>query len=350
MSSKTYIGTRAAALKGTLLDAGTLEKLAEAQSLDELVNRLRSTPYATALGKLQPPLTARKLELALRERLADAQFLLTRAAGKYDVIKLYFLKSVSWDLKSALKAKALGRSYEESMEYLDMHSEELLGRRDLIVKVLSAKDLQEAASLLSGTEFGRDVESAVAAFNARGEVRFFDIYIDHTVLSKIAKAYSSNSKLYSSGRGADVAGIGDMVSLDIDAYNILSVLRAKLWGLSEAETRALIVTPTFRAQMQLLQRMASTESTTEAAKLVEGLYGIPQLTGGGEQAIDEIEDALEKESASMAKAAFVWQGLGPADALAVVKLIEFEVGNLAAIAIGVEAHLPPKNVISKLRF
>lgn len=349
MPRNVYLGTRAAAIRGTLLGPNVIEKLADSQSVEELVNRLRGTSYSEALARLQSPFTARKLELAFRERLADAHFVLMNAGSKYELIQLYYFKNIAWDLKSALKSKALRKSYEESIEYLDMHSEELVGRRELIVKVLSAKDLQEAASLLSGTEFGEDIVKALAAFNNSGEIRFFDIYVDHAVLSNIAKTYSSDSKMYSSSRAADIGGVGDMVALDIDSYNILSVLRAKLWGLSEAETRRLIITPTYRALHSLILRMISTESVSEAAKLVEGLHGITQLASGNdEELIDTMEETFTLQTKRTASRAFVWQGLGPTSALATVKLLEFEVRNLAAIAIGVEAHLPPKNVVSKL--
>jgi V/A-type H+-transporting ATPase subunit C len=345
------MGTKASALKGTLLGRSTIEKLAESTSLEELVNRLRGTPYANALPKLSPPYTARRLELAFRERLADVHFLLMTLAGKNDLLSLYYLKHIAWDLKSVLKSKALGRSSEEFVDYLDMHAEELVGRRELIVKVLSAKDVQEASSLLSGTEFSEDIASAIAAFTAKNEIRFFDLYIDHAVLSGIATTHSSEVELYSSSRAVDVAGIGDMVALDIDSYNILSILRAKLWGLSDAETRGLVVTPTYRATLPTLQRMIATESTAEAARLLEGIFpGTLQSTVSGEAIVDSVEDAFTAESIRTASKAFVWQGLGLANALAMIKLLEFEVRNLAAIAIGVEAHLATKAVLSKLLF
>ena len=50
-----------------------------------------------------------------------------------------------------------------------------------------------------------------------------------------------------------------------------------------------------------------------------------------------------------ASKAFVWQGLSPGTALALIILLEFEVGNLAAIAIGVEARIDPKTILAKLR-
>jgi V/A-type H+-transporting ATPase subunit C len=349
LSSKTYVGTKAFALRGSLLDAATIQKLTEATSLDELVNRLRGTPYAEVLSGLSQPYTARKLELALRERLALVHHSITQGAGRYRILQLYYLKNIAWDLKLALKAKALDRTYEETVEYLDMKAEELVGRRDLLIKVLSAKDVNEAVTMLSGTEFFADVEKALASYSARGEVRFFDVYIDHAVLSAVSSEYSLNARLYAS-KAADVNGVGDIVAADIDAYNVVSVLRAKLWGLRDNEIQELIVTPTRRVGVQTLTSMAAAESVNEALKLLESAYRFTlPASQNDEELIDAVEDAFAKELRETATLAFVWQGLSPGTILALIKLLEFEVGNLAAIAIGVEAGMEPKKILSKLR-
>ncbi len=350
MSSRTYVGTKAFALRGSLLDAPTVQKLAEATSLEELVNRLRSTQYSDSLASLSPPFTARKLELALRERLAKVHNSVVAGAGKYRILELYYLRHIAWDLKVALKSKALNKPYEETLEYIDMKAEELVGRRDLIIKVLSAKDVNEAVSLLAGTEFAGDVERALSSFSSRGEVRFFDVFIDHAVLSAISKEYSTNHALYASPRATDVAGVGDIVAADIDSYNVLSVLRSKLWTLSEVETNSLVISPTHKVTLATLNRMTSSESVSEAVKLSgRPLASSGQGSKGDEQLIDEVEDGFASETKETAAKAFVWQGLSPGTALALVRLLEFEVGNLAAIAIGVEARMDPKTIISKLR-
>jgi len=349
LSSRTYVGTKAFALRGTLLDTPTVQKLAESTSPDEMVNRLRSTPYADTLSSLSPPYSARRIELALRERLALVHHSATQGAGRYKILQLYYLKNIAWDLKLALKARALGRTYEETVEYLDMKAEELVGRRDLMVKVLSAKDVNEAVTMLSGSEFFPDVEKALGAYASKGEIRFFDVYIDHAVLSAISKEYSLNPKLYSA-KAANVNGVSDMVALDIDAYNVLSVLRSKLWGLKESEIQELVITPARRVSLPTLNSMAGADSVTEAVKMIESAYRF-QLQGaqGDEELIDVVEDGFSKEMRDTAGLAFVWQGLGPGTILGLIKLLEFEVSNLAAIAIGVEAGMDPRKILSKLR-
>ena len=349
MSSKTYVGTKAFALRGTLLDTPTVQKLAESTSLEEMVNRLRSTPYADTLSSMSPPFSARRIELALRERLAAVHHSATQGAGRYKILQMYYLKNIAWDLKLVLKARALDRTYDETVEYLDMKAEELVGRRDLIVKVLSAKDVNEAATMLSGSEFFTDVEKALAAYASKGEIRFFDVYIDHAVLSAISREYSLNPKLYSA-KAANVNGVSDMVALDVDAYNVLSVLRSKLWGLTEAEVQELVITPARRVSLPTLNSMAGADSVSEAVKMVEPVYRFPlQTPQGDEELIDMVEDGFSKEMRDTAELAFVWQGLSPGTILGLIKLLEFEVSNLAAIAIGVEAGMDPKKILSKLR-
>ena len=349
LSSRTYVGTKAFALRGTLLDTPTVQKLAESTSLDEMVNRLRSTPYTDALSSMSPPFSARRIELALRERLAVVHHSATQGAGRYRILQLYYLKNIAWDLKLVLKARALGRAYEETVEYLDMKAEELEGRRDLIVKVLSAKDVNEAVTMLSGSEFFPDAEKALAAYASKGEIRFFDVYIDHAVLSAISKEYSLNPKLYST-KAANVNGVSDMVALDVDAYNVLSVLRSKLWGLTEGEVQELVITPTRRVALPILNSMAGADSMSEAAKMIESAYRFPlQGPQGEEELIDMVEDGFAKEMRDTADLAFVWQGLSPGTILGLIKLLEFEVSNLAAVAIGVEAGMDPKKILSKLR-
>ena len=351
MPENVFVGTTAAALKGDLLTRATVEKLAESTTLDELVNRLKGTPYAACLSRVTPPYTARGLELAFRERLADAHYLLMSLAKEPSLISLYYLRQIAWDLKTVLKSRALGRGSEESMEYLTMHAEELVGRRDLVVKVVSAKDLQEAAALLSGTEFGKDIASAVNAFSIKREIRLFDIYIDHAVLSRIASEYSSNSKMYSTSRAIDIAGVSSMVALDINSYNVLSVLRAKVWRLPEDEVRNLVVTPPRGTRSPDLQSLMVADAAADVTKALRGcLPQSLQLGGSEEDVIDAVEAYFTAETVGTARKSFVWQGLGLSTALALVKLHEFEVKNLAAISIGIEAGVEAKNVLSRLVF
>ncbi|HYC27039.1 MAG TPA: V-type ATPase subunit [Nitrososphaerales archaeon] len=131
---------------------------------------------------------------------------------------------------------------------------------------------------------------------------------------------------------------------------MLSVLRAKLWGLAESEVQELIVTPTKRVSSSTLLSMAASDSASEAVKLIEGQYKFQlQNAQSDEELIDFVEEGFSKEMRDTSSLAFVWQGLSPGTILAFIKLLEFEVSNLSAIAIGVEAGIDSRKILSRLK-
>jgi V/A-type H+-transporting ATPase subunit C len=230
-----------------------------------------------------------------------------------------------------------------------MHAEELVGRRDLIVRVLSAKDLSEAAQLLKGSEFGADAEAAISLYLSRKEIRLFDLYLDHAVLSKIGAEYAANGKAYASSRAIDVAGVEEAVGNDINSYNVLGILRARLWGLPDDDIRSLVVVPPPGTRLTLLQKLSTVESLPEAIKLVRDVFpDSSRPSGTDEEMIDSVENYFTMKSMQVASRASVWQGFGVASALALIRLLEFEVKNLAAIAIGIESHMETKIIASRL--
>ena len=139
------------------------------------------------------------------------------------MLSAYFTKHIIWNLKLILKGKALGKSYEELLPKINLRAEELVGRRDLVVKALVAQDLDEAVAVLSGSEFFEQASKAAARYKEKGDLQLFDIYLDHVFFKTLDKAMKSE---------AQDPDIKRVVLVDIDAYNVLAVLRGKYWGLS----------------------------------------------------------------------------------------------------------------------
>ena len=93
----------------------------------------------------------------------------------------------------------------------------------MVVKALVAQNLDEAVAVLSGSEFFEKASKAQGAYKEKGDLRLFDIYLDHVFFKTLDKAMKSE---------AQNPDIKRVVSVDIDAYNVLAVLRGKYWGLS----------------------------------------------------------------------------------------------------------------------
>jgi V/A-type H+-transporting ATPase subunit C len=141
-------------MKGRMLSKNELQTLAESRDIEELVTRMKNTVYVDALSKLTKPFSAEKIEGALRENLVNSHVKMVSIAGGSGVLNAYFIKYITWNLKLILKGKALGKTYEELLPKINLRAEELVGRRDIVVKALVAKSLEEAVAALAGSEFG----------------------------------------------------------------------------------------------------------------------------------------------------------------------------------------------------
>ena len=139
-----------------------------------------------------------------------------------------------------------------------------------------------------------------------------------------------------------------LVAMDIDFYNILSVIRGKFWVLQEDQIQDLII-PTSPPARELLGRMMAVGTVRDAFnELSSTKYKelVPQVENELD-AIAEFERAFEmliyRESLRSFTKMFSF-----ATIVGITKLTAFEVRNLAAIAFAVEQKIPTETTMSKL--
>src|ERR671920_271743 len=278
MPSKIFGTVLSHGLRGRMLTKGELQTLAESRDIEELVTRTKNTVYLDALANLTK---------------------------------------------------------------INLRAEELVGRRDLVIKALVAKDLDEAVASLAGSEFGEDAAKAVAAYKEKRDVRLFDTYLDHALYHALDRALATDTQ------SQDVK---KLVSTDIDSYNVLAVLRGKFWGLSQQDITDLIVTTTPKVTRESIQKMINTEKLSEAiGELNNTVYRdiVPQNASNDIDAIMQLEAGFEsvahKRVVSSFRAVFT-----VAIMLSALKLMMIEVKNLASIAAGVEQKVPAETIMSRL--
>jgi V/A-type H+-transporting ATPase subunit C len=341
MPSKIFGTVLSHGLRGRMLTKSELQTLAESRDIEELVTRMRNTVYLDALAKLTKPYSAEKLEGALREYLVNMHAKMVNIAGGSGILNAYFVKYITLNLKIVLKGKALGKTYEELLPKINLRAEELVGRRDLIVKALVSKDFDEAVASLAGSEFADDAAKAAAAYKEKGDVRLFDTYLDHAFYHALDRAMVNE---------AGSPDVKKLVATDIDSYNVLAVLRGKFWALNQNDINDLIVTTTPKVTHEALQKMINTEKVQEAiAELGNTVYReiIPQNAINDIDAIMQLEAGFEsislKRIVSSFRAIFTI-----AIMLSAIKLMNIEVRNLSAIAAGVEQKVPVETIMSRL--
>jgi V/A-type H+-transporting ATPase subunit C len=341
MPSKIFGTVLSHGLRGRMLSKNELQTLAESRDIEELVTRMKNTIYLDAFAKLSKPYTAEKVEGALREYLVNTHAKIVNIVGGGGILNAYFVKYITWNLKLVLKGKALGKSYEELIPKINLRAEELVGRRDLVIKALVAKDLDEAVGALGGSEFAEDAAKASAAYKEKGDLRLFDTYLDHVFY------YSLDRAMVTESQSPDTKKV---VSTDIDSYNVLAILRGKYWNLNASEINELIVTTTPKVTRDTLQKMINTEKISEAiGELSTTVYKdiIPQSARNDIDVIMQLESGFEAIGLRRVISSFRTM-FSVSIMLAALKLMMVEIKNLSAITSGIEQKVPTDSILSRL--
>ena len=339
MSSKVYASVKSYSRRGKLLTKSDFQTLAESRDLDELLTRIKNTNYSDAVSDIQKPYTSQKIESALRTSLAETHYTITKTAGDSSVFRAYYMKFIVSNLKLILKGKVLGKSQEEIESHINLRAEELIKQRDVAAKALAAKDLEEAVASLGSAGFGNEIAKAAALYNDKKNIQIFDTYFDKILYQQLGTARKNT-------RDPDAS---KLIGLDIDFYNILSVIRGKFWGLDEQQLQDIIVTDTPSASRELLGRMMSAATVRDAFnELSSSKYkGLIPQTEDGLDAVAEFERAFEMQIYSSAKNAFT-KMFNFVTTIGIIKLTEFEVRNLSAISYAVGQKIPTDIIMAKL--
>ena len=338
-SQKIFVTVKSYSKRGQLLKRPDLQTLAESRDLDELVTRIKNTKYLEAVNSVSKPYTAEKLEMALKTYLANQQFKIAKASGNAKILDAFFQKFLISNLKLILKGKILGKTQEEISAYFNMHAEELTKQRDTVVKALVAKDLEEAVSSLGSSPFNAEIQKAVELYNETKNIQAFDIYFDKMLYQNISRALRSEND----------QDISHIYGMEIDFYNIMSIIRGKFWGLDDERIQDLTITATVNIPNQVMDRMMAAESVKDALdELSTTRYKnlIPE-TEDEVEVIAEFEHAFEMTYYNSINGAFS-KMFSFATVIGISKLIGYEVRNIGAIAFAVEQNIPVETTMSKL--
>ena len=337
-SKNVYASVKAYSKKGKLLTKADFQTLAESRDLEELMTRIKNTVYGEAVSDVQKPFTSQSIESALRSKLADIHHSIAKTSGNSGVLDAYYMKFIVSNLKLILKGKALGKAQEDIETYVNLHAEELIKQRDVVVKALVAKDFEEAVASLNSVQFGEEIAKAAALYNEKKNVQIIDTYFDKILFQHLSAAMKNFSDKEAT----------KLVAMDIDFYNILSVIRGKFWGLQEDQIQDLIISTSPPAR-ELLGRMMAAGTVRDAFnELASTKYKelVPQVENELD-AIAEFERAFEMMIYRTSLRSFA-KMFSFATVIGITKLTTFEVRNLAAIAFAVEQKIPTETTMSKL--
>ncbi len=182
-SLSVYAGVKSYSIKGKMLTRKDLQTLSESRDLDELVTRIKGTSYGEAISKVVKPYSSAKIEMALRERQADLHFKMIQASGGSNVLFAYYLRFILHNLKIILKGKALGHDQAEIEAAVNLHASELIKERDIIVKAMIAKDIEEAATTLKIIGIGNEVEKAFSLYHEKNKFSYLTCILTNSSMT-----------------------------------------------------------------------------------------------------------------------------------------------------------------------
>ncbi|MEM3066252.1 MAG: V-type ATPase subunit [Nitrososphaerota archaeon] len=339
-----YVVGKSYGLKGKLLPYATLEELAGSKNLEELVEKLRPTDYGPYVSGLPRPLKPTNIELALRRHLVEVHFDLAMKSENAGIIQAYYMKYLASNLKTILKGKALGKGHEELLEFVDLRAEELVRRRDMVVRAMAAKDLAEAVRSLSGTKFGDVAGMAMDLYEKEKDLVVFDVAMDKAYFSEVLGEFN---KL----RFTERKRIRQMVAADIDGYTVLAIMRSKLWRLTVAEARRFLLDKAINIPREIVDMMLEAENVSDILYILkETPYKtmLPEPSAQDAATIRLLEEAFERLALKKASDAFLRDIFSVSIPLALIRLKELEIRNVSIITAGVDGELGTSRILQRV--
>jgi V/A-type H+-transporting ATPase subunit C len=339
MGKNVYASVKSYSQRGKLLKKDDFQTLAESRDLEELMTRIKNTIYGDAITDVQKPYTSQGIESGLRGHLAGVHYSIAKTAGDSAILDAYYMKFIISNLKQILKGKILGKSQEEIETHINLHAEELIKQRDVIIKALVSKDLEETVASLNSVQFSDEISKAASLYNETKNIQIFDTYFDKILYQQLGRALKNT-------RDREVI---KLVGMDVDFYNLLSVIRGKFWGLDDSQIEDLIVAQTPSIPKELLLRMMSAVTVRDAFnELTNTKYKnlIPDVENDLD-AVAQFERSFEMAIYNASARSFT-KMFSFATIIGITKLTAFEVRNLAAIAYAVEQKIPSETTMSRL--
>ena len=333
-----FTATRVSALKGKLLTRGAVTGLADAGSLEELVARLKETPYSAYVEALKAPHTATEVENALLRRYIEELNALAKGAPALSALlakeraKLYLYEA----LKILLKGKLAGKTPKEIEESLSLF-QGLYPEMSVLIGAAYAGDIASVVDALKAVKMDEVAGRAVSLYQEQGVPALVDATIDYEYLRRqvdLVKNMSADEKLYTE----------PLLRLECEIYNILAIARSKQWRLPGDVVRRFL-TP-------VRWRLASEEySALIAAERIEDCIAVIKKSWYKDVAAEDLgslEKGLLELQVRKAYEAFYTDRFHPGMIIAYSKLLQVEIMSLITLIYGIEMRIPQQEVLREI--
>ncbi len=329
-----YSNARAKAMKSALLDRSVLEQMIAAGSMRELLGILEATPYKQDLGEPSLRYTGADLvEFALGRHFARhvRKVLRFTPPDSVGTILSVVRKWDAYNAKTILLGKHLGYKDEEIVPLLvpagSMKPEELKRMRE-------QRDVESLVAFISRSPGYR--QALIPLLGPYRETKNVQPLLDAIEL----QFYRTLSKTIS-GAQFDEPVILDLVKANIDARNVMNVLRGKRDGISdEAMMRFFIEGGNIKRRG--FKILVACHSIEEAVAKAKGRYNLDAALEAykADGSLVHFETEFERKIAEKGLKALRTCILSPGAIVAYLYLKETEISNLRKIVRAKEFGVP----------
>lgn len=330
-----YSNARIRAMKPELLTEGQMLNLINVKSIPEMIAFLDNTPYKPYIAELSVEYTGVDLiELALsREFAATAHKIRTltpRVAKK--TINAILGKWDVWNLKTVLQAKRTGKEFKEIEPYLVFAG---ILTKDDIKGLMDAKDVEGVVLALMGTKFHSILAPHLEPYKKSGDLipMINALYKTH---------YEDLSKCVDVLFGDEIF-VKRQVRSEIDAKNVMTVLRFIHEGIGEAELSKVLIDGGNIPEKDMSD-IARSKTIEDVVNKVRKYFDLTPAMDEYHQtgSIVPLEDMLERFVMEEGLASLSLGSLSMSVIVHYLYLKEAEVFNIRRIAKTKEYGIPPE--------
>lgn len=224
-SSKLYanILAKVGAERSYLLSKEKFKSLTECKSLEEFASELQNTVYAEDLRKVTPPYSSTKFEKAFHENFIRVNYKILENSPKEvsQFLEIFLLRFENNNIKTILRGVKVKLSYEEILNRIYLDIEDYFKRHDIFEKASEATDIKAVVDIFRDTIYGEPLDLGLKQYEKTESLKFFDIPLDKMF-------YEHLDELFTKLPENEQQHAYSYMSLEIDSYILLTILRAKI--------------------------------------------------------------------------------------------------------------------------
>ncbi len=309
--------------------------------------QLRDTPYQEQIGKIQPPLTGRKLERAFNENLVETYKKIIKYSPKKatDYLNMYLLGFEIENIKTLVKGTVVNLTPEQKLSRTYPFVSCYVEKRSVFEEAAKAPNLGQLVNAFKKTPYWLTLGMGLDSYNESGSTTCLDVFVDGFYFEKLYEAFEKLPK-------RDKPHAQLYASLENDSYIILTLLRGKNLGYDSNWLRLAVPHKYFHLNSKEVEAMVSAINFEATYKIVLDSYYAKyfERKDTPEETLANAEKAFRKEVLEHAKGSKICNVFNIGTPLAYMTQKKTEVNNLRTLALGIDASMKPDAIRAQLFF